>query len=36
MPEDRYFKQQEWNVKPCRGRLRKTWGRVIFSVAKSV
>ena len=32
MPQDRYPKQlfsQEWNVKPCRGRQRKTWGKVI-------
>ena len=32
MPENRYPKQlfnQEWNIKPRRGRLRKTWGRVV-------
>ena len=32
MPEDRFPKQlfsQEWNIKPHRGRQRKTWGRVI-------
>ena len=32
MPEDRYPKQlcsQEWNIKPRRGRQRKTWGRVV-------
>ena len=32
MPEDRYPKQlysQEWNIKPCRGRLRKTLCRVV-------
>ena len=32
MPEERYPKQifsQEWNVKPHRGRQRKTWGEVI-------
>ena len=32
MPEDRYSKQlfsQEWNIKPRRGRQRKTWGRVV-------
>ena len=30
--EDRYPKQlfsQEWNKKPCRGRQRRTWGRVV-------
>ena len=29
---DRFLKQllsQEWNIKPCRGRQMKTWGRVI-------
>ena len=32
MPENRYPKQlfnQEWNIKPHRGRQRKTWGRVV-------
>ena len=32
MPEDRFPEQlfsQEWNIKPRRGRQRKTWGRVI-------
>ena len=32
MPEDRYLKQlysQEWNIKPLRGRHRKTLGRVV-------
>ena len=32
MPQDWYHKQlfsQEWNVKPRRGRQRKTWGKVI-------
>ena len=32
MPEDRYPKQlcrQECNIKPRRGRQRKTWGRVV-------
>ena len=32
MPENRYPKQlfsQEWNIKPRRGRQRKTWGRVV-------
>ena len=32
MPENKYPKQlysQEWNIKPCRGRQRKTWGRVV-------
>ena len=32
LPEDRFPKQlfsQEWDQKPCRGRRRKTWGRVI-------
>ena len=35
MPEDRYPKRlfsQEWNVKPCRGRQRKTWGKVIDDI----
>ena len=32
MPENRYLKQlfsQEWNIKPRRGRQRKTWGRMV-------
>ena len=32
MPEDIYPKQhysQDWNIKPCRGRQRKTLGRVV-------
>ena len=35
MPQDRYPKQlfsQEWNVKPCRGRQRKSWGKVIDDI----
>ena len=35
MPEDRYHKQlfsHEWNVKPRRGRRRKTWGKVIDDI----
>ena len=32
VPEDRYpnkLYSQEWNIKRCRGRQRKTWGRVV-------
>ena len=39
MPQDRYPKQlfsQEWNVKPCRGRQRKTWGTVIDDIFLSL
>ena len=35
MPQDRYPKQlfsPEWNVKPRRGRQRKTWGKVIDDI----
>ena len=38
MPQDRYPKllfSQEWNVKPRRGRQRKTWGKVIDAVTRS-
>ena len=27
---------QEWNVKPCRGRQRKTWGKVIDDIFLSL
>ena len=39
MPQDRYPKQlfsQEWNVKPHRGRQRKTWGIVINDIFLSL
>ena len=39
MPEDRYPKQlfsQEWNVKPRRGRQRKTWSKVIDDIFLSL
>ena len=39
MPQDRYPKQlfsQEWNVKPRRGRQRKTWGKVIDDIFLSL
>ena len=39
MPEDRFPKQlfsQEWNIKPRRGRQRKTWGRVIDDLSVSL
>ena len=39
MPQDRYPKQlfsQKWNVKPCRGRQRKTWGKVIDDIFLSL
>ena len=39
MPQDRYPKQlfsQEWNVKPHRGRQRKTWGKVIDDIFLSL
>ena len=33
MPEDRYPKMllfsQDWNIKPCRGRQRKVWSRLV-------
>ena len=37
--EDRYPKQlfsQKWNVKPRRGRQRKTWGKVIDNIFLSL
>ena len=37
MPGSRYAKQlfsQKWNVKPCRGRQRKVWGRVVEDIFK--
>ena len=36
MPEDRYLFGQEWNIKPCRGRQRKTWGRVVNDLLGSL
>ena len=39
MPQDRYPKQlfsQEWNVKPRRGRQRKTWSKVIDDIFLSL
>ena len=39
MPQDRYPKQlfsQEWNVKPCRGRQRKSWSEVIDDIFLSL
>ena len=39
MPQDRYPKQlfsQEWNVKPRRGRQRKSWGKVIDDIFLSL
>ena len=39
MPQDRYPKQlfsQEWNVKPRRGRERKTWSKVIDDIFLSL
>ena len=39
MAQDRYTKQlfsQEWNVEPCRGRQRKTWGKVIDDIFLSL
>ena len=39
MPENRYPKQlfiQEWNIKPRRGRQRKTWGRVVDDLALGI
>ena len=39
MPQDRYPKQlfsQEWNVKPRRGRQRKTWSKVINDIFLSL
>ena len=39
MPQDRYPKQlfsQEWNVKPRKGRQRKSWGKVIDDIFLSL
>ena len=39
MPEDRYPKQlfnQEWNIKPRRGRQRKVWSRMVDDLFKSL
>ena len=38
LPEDRYPKQlfnQEWNIKPHRGRQRKVWSRMVDDLFKS-
>ena len=37
LPEDRYPKQlfnQEWNIKPRRGRQRKVWSRMVDDLFK--
>ena len=37
--DDRYPKQvfnQEWNIKPCRGRQRKVWSRMVDDLFKSL
>ena len=39
LPEDRYPKQlfnQEWNIKPRRGRQRKVWSRMVDDLFKSL
>ena len=39
LPEDRYLKQlfnQEWNIKPLRGRQRKVWSRIVDYLFKSL
>ena len=39
LPEDRYSKRlfnQEWNIKPRRGRQRKVWSRMVDDLFKSV
>ena len=39
LPEDRYPKQlfnQEWNIKPHRGRQRKVWSRMVDDLFKSL
>ena len=39
LPEDRYPKQlfnQEWNIKPRRGRQRKVWSRTVDDLFKSL
>ena len=39
LPEDRYPKQlfnQEWNIKPCRGRQRKVLSRILDDIFKSL
>ena len=39
LPEDRYSKQlfnQEWNIKPRRGRQRKVWSRMVDDLFKSL
>ena len=39
LPEDRYPKQlfnQEWNIKPRRGRQRKVWSRMVDDIFKSL
>ena len=34
LPEDRYPKK--WNIKPCRGRQRKVWSRIVDDLFKSL
>ena len=39
MPKDRYHKQlfnQEWNIKPRRGRQRKVWSRMVDDLFESL
>ena len=39
LPEDRYPKQlfnQEWNIKPSRGRQKKVWSRMVDDLFKSL
>ena len=39
LPDDRYPKQlfnQEWNIKPRRGRQRKVWSRMVDDLFKSL
>ena len=39
LPQDRYAKQlfnQEWNIKPRRGRQRKVWSRMVDDLFKSL
>ena len=39
LPEDRYPKQlfnQEWNIKPCRGKQKKVWSRKVDDLFKSL
>ena len=39
MPLSRYPKQlfqEEWNMKPCRGRQRKVWKRIVYDIFESL